>query len=167
MATPRRPIPAESQTLVTLKADVDALKQDMAKVGFLVDRLDTTIDKLSEVANSVSHLLAVHESKIAHSDDVLAKNTVLFEARRIEVDEKIKDVYKRVQEGEQSVMSKLDDETDAIFTELKAMRKESTDQHNKLADRINQMERWMWMAVGGVAALTLIINNFPWDRIFG
>jgi hypothetical protein len=164
MATPRRPIPAQN---TTLKSDVEGLKQDMAKVGFLVDRLDATIDKLSEVASGVSHLLAVHESKIAHSDSILAKNTALFEARRIEVDEKIKDVYKRVQEGEQSVMSKFDTETDAIFTELSAMRKESTDQHNKLADRINQMERWMWMAVGAVSALTIIINNIPWDQIFG
>ena len=164
MTTPRKPIPAHN---ATLKADVDALKQDMAKVGFLVDRLDTTIDKLSEVASGVSHLLAVHESKIAQSDIILAKNAALFEARRVEVDEKIKDIYKRVQEGEQSVMGKLDTETDAIFDELKAMRKESTDQHNKLADRINQMERWMWMAVGAVSALTIIINNVPWDTIFG
>ena len=36
----------------------------MAKVGLLVDRLDTTIDKLSEFSGNISKLIAIHETKL-------------------------------------------------------------------------------------------------------
>ena len=36
-----------------------------------------------------------------------------------------------------------------IITEIKLMRKESTDQHEKLSNRITKMEKWMWIVIGG------------------
>ena len=44
-----------------LAEDVSYLNRDMAVVNTLVGRLDTTIDKLTDISSSVSNLLAVHE----------------------------------------------------------------------------------------------------------
>ena len=40
------------------------LVKDIAVISSLVDRLDTTIDKLTVISSSVSSLLAVHEAKL-------------------------------------------------------------------------------------------------------
>ena len=53
---------AVQPNLQKLADNVSYLQQDMAKVGMLVDRLDTTIDKLADISNNVSNLLAVHET---------------------------------------------------------------------------------------------------------
>ena len=58
---------AVSQTAVAIQKirdDVTDLQRDMAKVGLLVDRLDTTIDKLSEFSGNISKLIAIHETKL-------------------------------------------------------------------------------------------------------
>jgi hypothetical protein len=65
--------------------DISYLKQDMAKVGLLVDRLDVTIDKLTEVSTNISQLLAVHETKITSQELLLKQQTDLMEKRRQEV----------------------------------------------------------------------------------
>ena len=60
-------------TVSKLANDISYLQQDMAKVGTLVDRLDTTIDKLTEVSTALSQLIAVHESKLS-AQEVISKS---------------------------------------------------------------------------------------------
>jgi hypothetical protein len=44
------------------------------------------------------------------------------------------------------------------MSELKEMRKESNEQHNKLSSRINTMEKWMWTVIGGAIVVGSLIT---------
>ncbi len=138
--------------------NVASLNQDMAKVGTLVDRLDITIIKLADISANVSQLLAVHESKLT-AQEIVTKQTVdLVEKRRVETDEKIQLVHGRISSGEKELSEKIDNQYDDIMNELKDMRKESTEQHNKLSGRITTMEKWMWTIMGGAIVVGSIIG---------
>lgn len=146
-----------SPDLSKLVDTVSGLNQDMAKVGTLVDRLDTTIIKLADISANVSQLLAVHESKLT-AQEIVTKQTVdLIEKRRVETDEKIQLVHGRISSGEKELTEKIDNQYDDIMSELKEMRKESTEQHNKLSGRITTMEKWMWTVMGGAVVVGSII----------
>ena len=147
-----------SPDLSKLVDTVSGLNQDMAKVGTLVDRLDTTIIKLADISANVSQLLAVHESKLT-AQEIVTKQTVdLIEKRRVETDEKIQLVHGRISSGEKELTEKIDNQYDDIMNELKDMRKESTEQHNKLSGRITTMEKWMWTVMGGAVVVGSIIG---------
>jgi len=144
--------------LSKLTDNVSSLNQDMAKVGTLVDRLDITIIKLADISANVSQLLAVHESKLT-AQEILTKQTVdLVEKRRVETDEKIQLVHGRISSGEKELTEKIDNQYDDIMSELKEMRKESTEQHNKLSGRITTMEKWIWTVMGGAIVVGSIIG---------
>lgn len=141
-----------------LADNVAVLNHDMAKVGTLVDRLDITIIKLADISANVSQLLAVHESKLT-AQEIVTKQTVdLIEKRRVETDEKIQLVHGRISSGEKELSEKIDNQYDDIMNELKDMRKESTEQHNKLSGRITTMEKWMWTIMGGAIVVGSIIG---------
>lgn len=147
-----------SPDLSKLVDTVSGLNQDMAKVGTLVERLDTTIIKLADISANVSQLLAVHESKLT-AQEIVTKQTVdLIEKRRVETDEKIQLVHGRISSGEKELTEKIDNQYDDIMSELKEMRKESTEQHNKLSGRITTMEKWMWTVMGGAIVVGSIIG---------
>jgi hypothetical protein len=147
-----------SPDLSKLVDTVSGLNQDMAKVGTLVDRLDTTIIKLADISANVSQLLAVHESKLS-AQEIITKQTVdLIEKRRIETDEKIQLVHGRISSGEKELTEKIDNQYDDIMSELKEMRNESTEQHNKLSGRITTMEKWMWTVMGGAIVVGSLIG---------
>ena len=147
-----------SPDLSKLVDTVSGLNQDMAKVGTLVDRLDTTIIKLADISANVSQLLAVHESMLT-AQEIVTKQTVdLIEKRRVETDEKIQLVHGRISSGEKELTEKIDNQYDDIMNELKDMRKESTEQHNKLSGRITTMEKWMWTVMGGAIVVGSIIG---------
>lgn len=135
--------------LQKLTDNVSYLQQDMAKVGLLVDRLDTTIDKLADISNVVSNLLAVHETKLSAQEIISKQTSELVEKRRVETDEKLQTIHARISSGEKELSEKIDVQYDEIMRELKEMRIESTTQHNKLSNRITTMEKWMWAVVGG------------------
>jgi len=144
--------------LSKLAETVSGLNQDMAKVGTLVDRLDTTIIKLADISANVSQLLAVHESKLT-AQEIVTKQTVdLIEKRRVETDDKIQLVHGRISSGEKELTEKIDNQYDDIMNELKDMRKESTEQHNKLSGRITTMEKWMWTVMGGALVVGSLIS---------
>ena len=146
-----------SPDLSKLVDTVSGLNQDMAKVGTLVERLDTTIIKLADISANVSQLLAVHESKLS-AQEIITKQTVdLIEKRRIETDEKIQLVHGRISSGEKELTEKIDNQYDDIMSELKEMRNESTEQHNKLSGRITTMEKWMWTVMGGAIVVGSLI----------
>lgn len=147
-----------SPDLSKLADTVSSLNQDMAKVGTLVDRLDTTIIKLADISANVSQLLAVHESKLT-AQEIVTKQTVdLIEKRRVETDDKIQLVHGRISSGEKELTEKIDNQYDDIMNELKDMRKESTEQHEKLSGRITTMEKWMWTVMGGAIVVGSLIS---------
>ena len=149
-----------------LSEDVSYLNRDMAVVNTLVGRLDTTIDKLTDISSSVSNLLAVHETKLTSQEIISKQLSDLVEARRVETDDKVQLLHERISSGEREIKVKIDDQYDELMKEIKAMRAESTIQHNTLSDRITTMEKWMWTVIGGSAIVGGIITLVPWASIF-
>lgn len=149
-----------------LAEDVSYLRKDMAVVGALVDRLDTTIDKLTDISNSVSGLLAVHETKLTSQEIISKQLADLVEARRVETDDKIQILHERISSGEREVKEKIDDQYDELMHEIKEMRAQSVTQHNALSDRITTMEKWQFLVIGGAAVVGALITLIPWDKFF-
>lgn len=150
-----------------LAADVSYLQQDMAKVGTLVDRLDTTIDKLTEVSTSLSQLMAVHETKLSAQELIMKQTTDLVEKRRVETEEKIQQLHSRISSGERELGVKIEDQYDDIMTEIKEMRQESQTQHTALSDRISAMEKWHWLIVGGSIIVGVLLSQVELAQFFG
>ena len=153
-------------TVNKLAEDMSYLRKDMAVVGALVDRLDTTIDKLTDISNSVSSLLAVHETKLTSLEIISKQLADLVEARRVETDDKVQILHERISSGERELKISIDDQYDELMKEIKAMRAESIVQHNTLSDRITTMEKWMWAVIGGSAIVGGLITLIPWDKFF-
>jgi septation ring formation regulator EzrA len=149
-----------------LAEDVSYLSRDMAVVNTLVGRLDTTIDKLTDISSSVSNLLAVHETKLTSQEIISKQLSDLVEARRVETDDKVQLLHERISSGERELKDSIDDQYDELMKEIKEMRAESTIQHNTLSDRITTMEKWMWTVIGGSAIVGGIITLVPWASIF-
>lgn len=160
-------MPASPQTIQKIADDVSYLKQDMAVVGTLVDRLDTTIDKLTDISNNISNLLSVHEEKITSIEIISKQTSELIEKRRMETDNKIQILHERISSGERELEEKIDEQYDDIMKELKEMRAESNSQHETLSNRITKMEKWMWMVVGAAIVLSILFENLSWGNLFG
>lgn len=137
---------------------ISTLQQDMAQVGALVDRLDITIEKLTEVSTRVSELLAVQGSRLEAQEKTSEQLQELIEKRRVETDANIKDVYTRVEKVERDLYDEIEASQQKVLKEIKEMRAESTSQHNELKIKVSHIEKWMWTIIGGLTIITFLIQ---------
>jgi monomeric isocitrate dehydrogenase len=153
-----------------LAENVSSLQKDMAQVGALVDRLDVTIEKLTEVSTSVSQLLAVQETRLEFHEKVQEKLQDLVEKRRQETDDNIKSVYNRIEKVEKDLQGDMEHTEDRIIKKIEEMQKASSDQHEKInngiTQRIDRLERWMWTVVGGGFVVMWLLNSIDISKFF-
>ena len=56
-----------------LNTEVAILKREVADIKLIFNRLDTAIERITEVSSSVNRMLAVHEEKIANQEEVATR----------------------------------------------------------------------------------------------
>lgn len=142
-----------------LTNNVYNLQKDMAQVGQLVERLDVTIEKLTEVSTTVSQLLAVQGNRLEFQEKMGEKLQELVERRRQEFDSNIKDLYVRIEKVEKDLQKDMDDNNAGIIKELKDLRATGEKQHSEMNERMGRFEKWMYTLVGGGAIVLWILNN--------
>jgi hypothetical protein len=153
--------------LIKLAENVSHLQQNMAQVGALVDRLDVTIEKLTEVSTAVSQLLAVQGNRLEFTEKVQEKLQELVEKRRDETENYVKDLYGKIDKVEKDLYVEIEASQGKVLQEIKDMRAESNTQHNELKNKVQGIEKWMWTFIGGGAAIGFIISRIPWAAIIG
>jgi hypothetical protein len=120
----------------------------MVSVEAKLDRIEDAIVRLTGISGDLKSMIAVNESRITQQEKSSEELHIVIEARRVENDAKLKDVYDTMREQDNSILS-----------EISKLRKESSDQHNILSNKINQLERYIWIAIGGGMVLTWLASN--------
>jgi len=112
------------------------------------DRMEAVIERLSVIQTDLNKMLAVHEERINSNQKNVTYLEEVVEKRREESDIKLKDVYETMRS-----------EDNKILTELNNIRKESTEQHNILTAKINEIEKRLWMYIGGVSVIVFVLTH--------
>jgi hypothetical protein len=112
------------------------------------DRIEAAIEKLTSVSADLKAMLAVHEQRIIQQEKETSSLDLKFEKRRELMDGKLNDVYNTMR-----------DQDNGILEEISKLRAESSEQHTILSNKINQLEKFIWMAIGGGMVLTWALTN--------
>jgi flagellar biosynthesis chaperone FliJ len=125
----------------------------------VVDRIDTSIEKLTEVSNSIGKLLAAHSERL---------NTL--EKVRDRQEDDIRDIYARIGTISKEICEKLDQVETTLESQIKDHSTNSERMHKELKNdldgklksldaRINLLESWRWLILGGASVLGFLANK--------
>jgi chromosome segregation ATPase len=124
-----------------IKIDIESLKKDIQNVNNIQGRLDTAIDKLTDVSTSIKSMLAVHEEKIERNEKI---DEVIFEKLKDRA-EAITDVYKELK-NDISLTEKR------LLIEVKSLK-------NDINARVGVLERYKWIILGGSIVIGFILSK--------
>ena len=117
-----------SDQLQKLVEDVAVLKEQNAVSSDIHDRLDSAIDKLTDIQSGVKSMLAVHEARIERAEESDVEIQSIMENRQETIREDIQTLHKRI--------------TD-----------ETKDMRQYFNDKLHQLEKTKWIMVGVACAL--------------
>ena len=124
-----------------LQVDIAKLKKDIEQVNNINSRLDTAIDKLTDVSPSIKSMLAVHSEKIARQEQV---DEIIFE--------KLKDRAGEIDKVKSDLSSELYNVEKRLLLEIKAIRVD-------IGQRVGMLEKYRWIILGGAIVIGWIVSN--------
>lgn len=85
-----------------------------------------------------------------------------------EVKGDIKELHSRITTGNREIMDKLDDKIDALAKSDKAQHETLKNTMDEVKGRVDILERWRWMIVGGAIVLGYLIGHLEvFTKIIG
>ena len=124
-----------------IKVDIESLRKDIENVNTIHGRLDTAIDRLTDVSTSIKSMLAVHEEKIQRQEKI---DDVIFEKLKDRADE-ISDVYRELKRDVEMSEKRL-------LIEIKSLK-------NDIGARVGVLERYKWLILGGAIVIGWIMSK--------
>lgn len=114
-----------------IKVDIESLRKDIENVNTINGRIDTAIDRLTDVSTSIKSMLAVHEEKITRQEKI---DEVIFDKLKDRADE-ISDVYRELKKDVEMSEKRL-------LIEIKSLK-------NDIGARVGVLEKYRWIIIGG------------------
>ena len=139
-------------SIENLTAEIKLLKKDISQSEQIHTRLDTAIEKLTELAVNIKSMLAVHESKIARAEQVDDDIFVLLEGRRKEWDADLKELHSRITTNTRELREHQLVTEKRILNEMRLIRGE-------LSNRVGIFEKWRLLIIGGAIVIGLIMSD--------
>ena len=124
-----------------IKVDIESLRKDIENMNTINGRIDTAIDKLTDVSASIKSMLAVHEEKIQRQEKI---DEVIFDKLKDRADE-ISDVYRELKRDVEMSEKRL-------LIEIKSLK-------NDIGARVGVLERYKWLILGGAIVIGWIMSK--------
>jgi len=124
-----------------IRVELEGIKKDLQNVSNINERLDTAIEKLTDVSSSIKSMLAVHEEKITKQEKT---DDIIFEKIKDRADE-IDSVYRELQREINQVERRL-------LIEIKALR-------NDIGSRVSMLEKLRWILLGAAIVIVVLVSK--------
>ena len=138
--------------LEKLKTQVALLEKDAQSAELIHQRLETAIEKLTEITISLKGMLVQQETKLAKAEETDNDIFVTLESRRLEWDNDLKDLHSRITTNSRELREHQIMSENKMLNELRNIR-------NQLDNRVAVLEKWRWIIVGGSIIVGLMISN--------
>ena len=136
-----------------------AIESEIEVLKSVVNKLDSSLEKISEVSNNIGRLLAVHSERL----DQLEKNA---DQRT----DDIKELHSRITTTTREILEKISALEKNMEERMRANGVAAKEQHleiqkeiqadvNKLDERLGTVERWRWYIIGGAVTIGYLIGN--------
>ena len=124
-----------------IKVDIESLRKDIENVNTINGRIDTAIDRLTDVSTSIKSMLAVHEEKITRQEKI---DEVIFDKLK-DRQEEITDVYRELKKDVEMSEKRL-------LIEIKSLK-------NDIGARVGVLEKYRWIIIGGAIVIGWILSK--------
>ena len=129
-----------------IELDVELLKKEVSDMKQIHGRLDTAITKITDVSNCINRMLAVHEEKISHQEEVQLRQSTEFS-------NDVRDLHSRITTSQKeltTLMTKQHYESDA---EMRRLRMDIT-------ERVGTLEKWKYLIIGGSIVVGFTVSSY-------
>tara|TARA_E500000318_G_C3413436_1_gene154502 strand:+ start:122 stop:589 length:468 start_codon:yes stop_codon:yes gene_type:complete len=141
--------------------DLELLKKDVSMLSGFMGKLDTAIDKLTDVANSLDRVIAVHEEKLEAHEKIDQELYALIEERRKESKEQYDLLHLRISGMKDDIDTDMKSVIKEINENIKEMKEFNSAHHDDVSERLTKLEMWKWYVLGMATFGGFLLSFIP------
>lgn len=154
------------------RVEIELLKKDVSIMANLCEKFDTTIDKMQEIASSLSRMVSLQEQRLETQEVATKEIQSVMEMRRVEHNNDIKELHSRITTVNRELSDKIEETEKTILQELHEIRQEIKESHktkddeSSLMKRMSQIEAWKYTMIGGIIVITWLLAKSDLSKFF-
>lgn len=133
-------------TVKSLDTEVELLKREVTEMKQIHLRLDSAIEKIADVSQSLHTIMAVHEEKLMRQEDQLEQQENDFKNTVQELHSRITTNARDNQQHMSAMERRL---TDAMAQHDKIAAVGFNQLRDELSTRVGVLEKWRYVLIGG------------------
>ena len=135
------------------RLEIELLKKDVHTMSSLLSKFDSALDKMQEIASSLSRMVSLQEQRIEVQETATKELQSVLEMRRLENNQEIKELHSRITTVNRELTEKISDTEKTILAEIQALRTELKGDNKGLGTRLSQIELWKY----GVGMVVVVL----------
>ena len=144
-----------SITTKALETEVELLKKEVQDMAKIHTRLDTAIEKIADVSQSLHTIMAVHEEKLIRQEENLDEQEKKLESNIMELHSRItsnaKEQTQLMNEMERRLVDAMKEHNRTESLEFAELKKE-------LQNRVGVLEKWRYLIIGGSIVVGFVVQ---------
>ena len=130
----------------TLETEVELLKREVSEMKEIHLRLDSAIEKIADVSQSLHTIMAVHEEKLIRQEENLDEQEKKLESN-------IMELHSRITKNAEQQTHQMSEMERRMIQAMKEHNRAETEEFQKLRyelqSRVGVLEKWRWIIIGG------------------
>ena len=147
-----------SDQLQKLVQDVAVLKEQNQTSETIHGRLDSAIDKLTDIQSGVKSMLAVHEERLVRAEESDAELTDIMEQRNRLWQEDLKELHGRITSTSRDFVEINNEHEKVVIKKVDDMQQYFILEAQKFDKRLSELERWKWIIIGISVAVGISVS---------
>jgi hypothetical protein len=147
-----------SDQLQKLVQDVAVLKEQNATAADIHGRLDSAIDKLTDIQSDIKSMLAVHEERLIRAEESDAELTDIMEQRNRLWQDDLKELHGRITSTSKDFVEINNEHEKVVIKKVDDMQQYFILEAQKFDKRLTELERWKWIVIGISVAVGISVS---------
>tara|TARA_A100001015_G_scaffold165286_1_gene183734 strand:+ start:2364 stop:2804 length:441 start_codon:yes stop_codon:yes gene_type:complete len=143
---------------MTIETDVALLQRDVGDLKQIHSRLDSAIEKIADVSQSLHTIMAVHEEKLTKQEESL-------ESQEKRLHDNIQELHSRITTNSKELRQYISDTETRLRGVMDEHNRTESEEFRKLAEQISKrvglLEKWRWIIIGGSIVIGFVIQKLP------
>ena len=143
---------------MSIETDVALLQRDVGDLKKIHSRLDSAIEKIADVSQSLHTIMAVHEERITKQEETL-------ETQEKKLHDNIQELHSRITTNSKELRQYISDTETRLREVMDEHNRRESEEFRKLAEQISKrvglLEKWRWIIIGGSIVAGFAIQKLP------
>ena len=143
-------------TVKTIETEVELLKKEVADMKQIHVRLDSAIEKIADVSQSLHTIMAVHEEKLMRQEEAL-------EDQEKEFRDNIQELHSRITSNAKETSQHMSEMERRLVDAMNEHNRKETEQFLRLREdlqtRVGILEKWRHLIIGGAIVIGFILQK--------